>query len=90
MKFLINSERTVAMTIYDFQQRILGKEVSLADFKGKVLIIANTASKCGFTPIQGSAKAIWRSIGRRVRNFRLSCNQFDEQEPCSNAEVKTL
>jgi glutathione peroxidase len=66
MKFLINSERTVAMTIYDFSAKDLsGKEVSLADFKGKVLIIANTASKCGFTPHTRICKSYMRSIRKK-------------------------
>lgn len=80
------------MSIYDFSAKdISGKEVSLEDFKGKVLIIANTASKCGFTPQYKDLQKLYEKYNQEgLEIIGFPCNQFDEQEPGSNAEVKTF
>jgi len=45
------SDTLTAMTVYDFQSKTIdGREISLSDYKGKVLLIVNVASRCGFTP----------------------------------------
>lgn len=80
------------MNIYDFKLKsINGKEVSLADYKGRVLVIVNTASKCGFTPqyeeLQELYK-IYQEQGLEILGF--PSNQFAEQEPGSNAEVQNF
>jgi glutathione peroxidase len=78
------------MSIYKFKANTIdGVEVSLEEFKGKVLLIANTASKCGFTPQYGDLEEIYKKYkdkGLEVLGF--PCNQFAEQEPGSNNEVK--
>ena len=65
-------------SVYDFRAKTLqGKEISLADFRGKVLLIVNTASKCGFTPQYEGLEALlrkYRARGLRVLGF--PCNQF--------------
>ncbi|AIF54109.1 glutathione peroxidase [Pelosinus sp. UFO1] len=77
------------MGIYDFKMKSIdGKEVSLADYKGKVLLIANTASKCGFTPQYEELQELYKTYqeqGLVVLGF--PSNQFAEQEPGSNTEV---
>lgn len=80
------------MNIYDFKvNSISGKEVSLAEYKGKVLIIVNTASKCGFTPqyeeLQELYK-IYREQGLEILGF--PSNQFAAQEPGTNEEVQNF
>lgn len=78
------------MSIYDFKLKgIDGEEISLEKYKGKVLIIANTASKCGFTPQYADLEKIYEkynSKGLEILGF--PCNQFAEQEPGNNNEVK--
>lgn len=80
------------MNIYDFSARdISGREVSLDNYKGKVLLIANTASKCGFTPQYKDLQKLYekyKNQGLEIVGF--PCNQFDGQEPGSNDEVKTF
>ena len=76
-------------TIYDFKAlNNKGAEVDFADFKGKVLLIVNTASKCGFTPQYDGLEALWKKYkdqGLVVIGF--PCDQFAHQEPGSDAEI---
>lgn len=80
------------MNIYDFKLKsINGKEVSLADYKGKVLVIVNTASKCGFTSQYEELQKLYKMYqnqGLEILGF--PSNQFAEQEPGSNAEVQSF
>jgi glutathione peroxidase len=80
------------MNLYDFElNSIEGKKVSLADYKGRVLIIVNTASKCGFTPQYEELQALYQKYqeqGLDILGF--PSNQFAEQEPGSNAEVQNF
>lgn len=77
------------MSVYDFEaQDIQGNQVSLGQYKGKVLLIVNTASQCGFTPqYEGLQKLYekYRDQGFAVLGF--PSNQFGGQEPSSNAEI---
>ena len=76
-------------TLYDFTVRDLaGHDVPLADYRGKVLLIVNTASKCGFTPQYEGLEALYRSL--KDRGFAVlgfPCNQFAGQEPGSAEEI---
>ena len=76
-------------SIYDFQATgIDGTPVSLADYRGKVLLIVNTASACGFTPQFSGLEQLHQSYadqGLAVLGF--PCNQFGAQDPGSNAEI---
>jgi glutathione peroxidase len=80
-----------AMTrsIYDFSATMIsGEEKSLAEYKGKVLLIVNTASKCGFTPQFAGLESIYTKFadkGFAVLGF--PCNQFGSQDPGSNEEI---
>ncbi|AFQ42696.1 glutathione peroxidase [Desulfosporosinus meridiei] len=78
------------MSIYDYSfQSIEGKTVSLSDFQGKVMLIVNTASKCGFTPQYEGLEKLYEAYkdqGLVVIGF--PCNQFAEQEPGTNSEVQ--
>lgn len=80
------------MSIYDFKvKKIDGAEISLEEFKGKVLLIVNTASKCGFTPQYEGLEKLYKeyhSKGLEILGF--PCNQFAEQEPGDNNEVKNF
>ena len=80
------------MSVYDFTVKTnKGEEKSLADYKGKVLIIVNTASKCGFTPQYKELQELYdkyKEKGLEILGF--PCNQFGEQEPGTNEEVQTF
>jgi glutathione peroxidase len=80
------------MTIYDLTVRLNGGESqSLADYRGKVLLIVNTASKCGFTPQYAGLQELFAQFhprGFEVLGF--PCNQFGHQEPGSDDEIKSF
>lgn len=80
------------MNIYDFNAKTSsGEEVSLSKYKGKVLIIANTASKCGFTPQYKDLEDLYKKFGNE--NFEIlafPCNQFLGQEPGSNEDIQNF
>lgn len=77
------------MSIHEFNvEAMSGEEFSMADYKGKVLLIVNTASKCGFTPQFEGLQAVYdkyKDQGLEVLGF--PCNQFGKQDPGSNEEI---
>nr|WP_068858911.1 glutathione peroxidase [Perlucidibaca aquatica] len=79
-------------TIYDHQATLITGEVSpIADYKGQVLLIVNTASKCGFTPQFTGLEAIYEKYkdqGFTVLGF--PCNQFLNQDPGNEAEIASF
>jgi glutathione peroxidase len=76
-------------TIYDFEaQQIGGGVVPLAQFRGKPLLIVNTASACGYTPQFAGLEELHRSYGARgLVVLGFPCNQFGAQDPGSDAEI---
>lgn len=80
------------MNIYDFKlNNIYGEEVSLEEYKGKVLLIVNTASKCGFTPQYSDLQKLYLEYkDKGVEILGFPCNQFAEQEPGNNSEVQSF
>jgi len=76
-------------SIYDFTAKSLqGKDVSLADYRGKPMLIVNTASKCGFTPqYEGLEKLYEQHKDKGLVVLGFPCNQFGAQEPGSEAEI---
>jgi glutathione peroxidase len=76
-------------TIADFTAKLPnGEELSLADKLGKVLLVVNTASKCGFTPQYDGLEALWRTYkDRGFEVIAFPCNQFGHQEPGSADEI---
>jgi len=76
-------------SIYDFKvNKISGEEVGLDTYKGKVLLLVNTASKCGFTPQFEGLEALYKDYhdeGLEILGF--PCNQFLKQDPGSNSEI---
>jgi glutathione peroxidase len=76
-------------SIYGFAPRdSKGSEKSLEDYRGQVLLIVNTASKCGFTPQFAGLEAIFEQYQERGFNILgFPCNQFGGQDPGSNDEI---
>lgn len=88
--FYFSLEAVLAESIYDFKvNNIDGDPVTLADYKGKALLIVNVASRCGFTDQYEGLQALYEKYKDRgfvVLGF--PCNQFGGQEPGSSAEIK--
>jgi len=78
--------------IYEFAVRdISGRDVSLSSYRGKPLLIVNTASKCGFTPQYEGLEALYRELGARgLVVLGFPCNQFGGQEPGDAAEIASF
>ncbi|MBI3675155.1 MAG: glutathione peroxidase [Proteobacteria bacterium] len=76
-------------SIYDFSAKTLqGKDVPLADFRGQVLLIVNTASKCGFTPQYEGLEHLYKEMhGQGLTVLGFPCNQFGKQEPGNASEI---
>ncbi|MGB1402628.1 MAG: glutathione peroxidase [Porticoccaceae bacterium] len=79
-----------AHNIYDFSvPTSTGEEQALSDYQGKVVLIVNTASKCGFTPQYEGLQTLHDTYAERgLVIIALPCNQFRGQEPGTNAEVQ--
>ena len=81
-----------AQSVYDFKVKDdVGQEVSLSDYKGKVLLIVNTATRCGFTPQYKELEAMYekyRAEGLEILDF--PCNQFGEQAPGTIQEIHSF
>ncbi len=80
------------MTIYDFSVKARdGKEVSLKDYQGKVLLVVNTATGCGFTPQYKGLQELYNKYkdkGLEILDF--PCNQFANQAPGNDDEIHTF
>jgi glutathione peroxidase len=80
------------MSVYDFKVKAQdGSEVALSDYEGKVLLIVNTATGCGFTPQYDELQDIYEEFhdkGLEILDF--PCNQFGEQAPGSDEEIHSF
>jgi glutathione peroxidase len=78
------------MTVYDFKARTIdGQEVSLSDYRGKVLLIVNVASRCGFTPQYRGLEELYERFGKSgFEVLGFPCNQFGKQEPGTDSEIR--
>ena len=79
-------------TAHDFTLKTIdGKDKKLSDYQGKVLLLVNVASRCGFTPQYKGLEELhraWKEKGVCV--LGIPCNQFGEQEPGTEAEIQTF
>lgn len=77
------------MTIYDFKvNNGSGEEISLNDYRGKVLLVVNTATGCGFTPQYKGLENLYEKYSEKgFEILDFPCNQFGHQAPGTNAEI---
>jgi glutathione peroxidase len=89
---LMSATAFAASSIYDFTMNSIdGKPTPLADYKGKVVLIVNVASRCGFTPQYSALESVYEKYkdqGFVILGF--PANNFGGQEPGTNAEIKTF
>jgi glutathione peroxidase len=79
----------MAASIYDFKVPSLeGKEINLADYKGKKILIVNTASKCGYTPQYEALEKLYETYKDKLVIVGFPANNFGGQEPGSNGEIQ--
>lgn len=79
-------------SVFDFSvRRADGSQQSLADYRGQVLLIVNTASRCGFTPQYAGLEALYRRYREQgLTVLAFPCNQFGAQEPGSAEEIASF
>ncbi|MCO7227226.1 redoxin domain-containing protein [Pleionea sp. CnH1-48] len=79
-------------SIYDFTAKLNdGSDKALSDYKGKVLLIVNTASECGFTPQYEGLEALYETYSEQgFEILAFPCNQFGKQEPGDNEAIKNF
>ena len=79
-------------TVYDFKARSIdGMDISLSAFKGKVMLIVNTASACGFTPQFGGLEELHQAYGGKgLAVLGFPCNQFGAQDPGQDSEIASF
>src|SRR6195952_5146859 len=86
---LKTDKNTIAKSIYDFKVEALeGGTIDFAKFKGKKILIVNTASKCGFTPQYEGLEALYEKYKDHLVIVGFPANNFNSQEPGTNTEIK--
>jgi glutathione peroxidase len=77
------------MNVFDFQATSLdGKPIDLSAYRGKVLLVVNTASECGFTPQYKGLEQVYEQLrDRGLIVLGFPCNQFGKQEPGTEADI---
>jgi glutathione peroxidase len=85
---LASSLMVNAQSIHSFKVKgIDGKQIDFASFKGKMILVVNTASKCGYTPQYESLEKVYKQYKNKLVIIGFPCNQFGGQEPGSNEEI---
>ena len=85
------SQTLLAQSIYDFKIKSLdGKIINLADYKGKKIMIVNTASECGYTNQYEGLEKLYEENKSTLVIIGVPANNFGEQEPAGNAEIATF
>ena len=79
-------------TVYDFEARqIDGRDMTLSQFRGKAMLIVNTASQCGFTPQFGGLEELHKAYAEKgLVVLGFPCNQFGAQDPGSDGEIASF
>lgn len=87
--FITQSEISMESSFYKFKMKDLdGNEVDFSQFKGKKVLLVNVASKCGFTPQYETLQQLHKEYGDKISVLAFPANNFGDQEPGSNDEIK--
>ncbi len=80
------------MAFYDYEAvNVKGETVKMDTYKGKVVLVVNSATRCGFTPQYDDLEALYEKYGNQgFQILEFPCNQFGEQAPESDAEIATI
>ena len=82
------ADQKMSKTIYDYKVESLdGEEINFADFKGKKILVVNTASECGFTPQYADLEKLSKDYANNLVIVGFPANNFGGQEPGSNTEI---
>ena len=82
------TENNMEKTIFDYKVESLeGQEINFADFKGKKILVVNTASECGFTPQYADLEKLSKDYSDKLVVIGFPANNFGGQEPGSNTEI---
>lgn len=85
------THRKAPASIYEIPLKdIQGRDVTLSGFRGKRMLIVNTASECGYTPQYEALQRLHESHGQRIAVLGFPCNDFGGQEPGSEQEIKSF
>lgn len=88
---LAAGKQQVSGSIYDFKMTALdGSEIDFSEYKGKTLLIVNTASKCGYTPQYEDLQKLHQDYGNKVTVLGFPANNFLWQEPGSNEDIASF
>jgi glutathione peroxidase len=88
---LLSGILTVAMNIYDFKVTSLdGGTIDFSAFKGKKILVVNTASECGFTPQYAELQELYKKYQDKLVIVGFPANNFGGQEPGSNSDIKSF
>lgn len=86
-----NRNQPKGKTIYDYKVEALdGSEINFGDFKGKKILIVNTASECGFTPQYADLEKLYQQYKNKLVVVGFPANNFGGQEPGTNQEISTF
>jgi len=89
--FTLTSLFMSASSIYDFKMNSIdGKLIDFSQYKGKTLLIVNTASKCGYTPQYAELEKLHEQFGNKVTILGFPANNFGGQEPGTNTEIASF
>ena len=90
-KFTFAQSRKAEGSIYDFKiESLQGEQIDFAKYKGKNLLIVNTASKCGYTPQYADLEKLHEQYGDKVTILGFPANNFLWQEPGENSEIASF
>ncbi len=81
----------MSKTLHDFNAKTInGKEISLSEYKGKLILVVNTASKCGFTPQYKGLEELYKKLQDQLVVLGFPCNQFGKQEPGNANDISSF
>lgn len=87
----LSTETAARASVYDFTVKSIdGKNVKLSQYKGKKLLIVNTASECGYTPQYKELEQLYKKHGDKVTVLGFPANNFGGQEPGTEAQIATF